>query len=153
MWGTLQAIAQDKKSANITMTETHLIIKGKHYQLHNWYIGKSNQNISIPMNDILSIEYITIRSKQMLILLIILLFILESVGSSLHDIAQLTHSTSLTVLFYALLIGSAVLLFGYILHPYRFFKICAIGQTVAVKRKYYNKFDLESLLNQWKYQL
>ncbi len=95
----LQITVRSEKSADIIMTETYFILKGNCYQLRDGYIKLSNQNISILIKDILSIEYVTMRSKRILILIATLLCILVSSGSLLHKVAKFTRNASPDIFF------------------------------------------------------
>lgn len=62
---SVKAITND--SANLTMTKEYLVVKGKHFQISNNYLHISKQTQAIPVKDILSMEYLTMRSKRLLI--------------------------------------------------------------------------------------
>jgi hypothetical protein len=186
----IRADAYDGKSADIIMTDEYLIIKGRHYQLRDWYIRKSSENVSVPMKDILSVEYITMRSKRMLIAFLMFSCLLVFGGKLLYKAVTVTQSIdseidkaesvynavasddvdiSLTaamldgifnfkfaafgVFCMVLIAGSVISLLGYALRPYHFFRISAVGQMVAVERKYYVESDLQGLLSRWQAQL
>lgn len=180
---TVRAVAyENDKSANITMTKEYLVVKGNHYRLRDWYICKSSENVSVPVQDILSMEYITMRSKKMLIAFILFSCLLALDGKLLYKAVSITQSidseidkaesvynvvasddvdidvtdtlldrifnlkhTVLGVVCLVLTAGSTISLLGYFLRPYHFFRISAVGQMVAVERKYYRKEDLEKL--------
>lgn len=186
----VRAVAHNEKSADITMTGEYLVIKGRHYLLRDWYICKSSENVSVPVKDILGMEYITMRSKRMLLTFLLFSCLLAFGGQYLYKVVTITQSidseidkaeavynavasddvdisltdtmldkifslrfTSLGMLCLVLTAGSAVSLSRYILRPYHFLRISAIGQMVAVERKYYNKRELDELLSSWKSHL
>lgn len=178
----VRAVANNEKSANISMTNEHLVIKGQHFQLRDWYIRKSSDNVVIPVKDILSMEHIIMRSKRMLILFLLFSCLLvfgakmlyqavcytQSMDSRIDQVegiynavtsdnvdVSLTEnlldkvfgirSVGLGVFCIILTAGSIVSFLGYAFRPYHFFRISAIGQMVAVERKYYSKEDLQNL--------
>lgn len=59
--------------ANVTMTKEYLVVKGKHFQVRNGYLNSSKQTQAISVKDILSMEYLTMRSKRLFILFIVLM--------------------------------------------------------------------------------
>ena len=66
-------------SGDITLTDNYLVIKGKHYNIMNWYVKKTQNDVAISTKDILSIEFIAMNSKGILVLLITLMSIFLSV--------------------------------------------------------------------------
>ena len=187
---TIRAVAHDERSANITMTNEYLVVKGQHYQLRDWYIRRTSENVAVSVKDILSMEYITMRSKRMLLAFMLFSCLLAFGGNLLYKAVSVTQSIdseinkaetiynavtsddvdiSLTdrlldgifnlkfsilgVLCLVLTAGSVVSMFWYFLRPYHFLRISAVGQMVAVERKYYNKAELDKLLFSWKSQL
>ncbi len=67
------ARALTEESANLTMTKEYLVVKGKHYQIKNGYLYGSSQAQAVRVKDILSMEYLTMRSKRLFILFMILM--------------------------------------------------------------------------------
>lgn len=127
-------------------------------------------------------EYITMRSKRMLMVFLLFSCLLIFGGRMLYQAVSFTQSIDseidkvedvynditsddvdvsltetllngvfsirfigLVVLCIILTAGSFVSLFSYAFRPYHFFRISAVGQMVAVERKYYNEEDLANL--------
>jgi len=61
------AKAKNADSADLTMTKEYLVIKGKHFEIKNHYLYSSKQTRAVAVKDVLSMEYLTIRSKRMFI--------------------------------------------------------------------------------------
>lgn len=182
----VRAVACNNKSADISMTNEYIVMKGEHYRLRDWYIRKSSDNIAIPVKDVLSIEYITMRSKRMLVAFLLfsclLLFgvqlmfravsVTRSIDSEIDKVEQVYNTVAeddvnisltdslleevfnprfigLSLFCMVLMAGSIVSLLRYVFRPYRFFRISALGQMLAVERKHYREADLEQLRFQW----
>lgn len=92
MLETVRVVANNEKSAGISMTNEYLVIKGEHYQLRDWYIRKSSDNVAISVKDILSMEYITMRSKRMLIAFLLFSCLLAFGGRMLYEAVLFTQS-------------------------------------------------------------
>ena len=84
--------ARDKSnnSANLTMTKEYLVVKGKHYQVRNGYLYRSNQTQAISVKDILNMEYLTMRSKRLLIIFIILMTFVVFGGVGIRKLLSVT---------------------------------------------------------------
>ena len=65
--------AMTSNSANLTMTKEYLVVKGKHFQVRNGYLNRSYKTQTISVKDILSMDYLTMRSKRLFILFMILM--------------------------------------------------------------------------------
>lgn len=50
-------------SAQITLTNEYLVLKGKNYILRDWYIKRNSKDLVIPKKDILAIDFVKMRSK------------------------------------------------------------------------------------------
>ncbi|MBQ9198696.1 MAG: hypothetical protein IJ141_00770 [Lachnospiraceae bacterium] len=129
------------KSANITLANGFLVIKGKHYRLRDWYIRKSSDNVAIPTKDILSIEFIKMRSKRALMLFVLFAMIFMSFGKILKRINE-----NIPII---LLVLCVITIFYYAFFTYRFCRITAMGNMIAVETKYYQREQLEQLIYCW----
>lgn len=69
----ISAKAITSNSANLTMTKEYLVVKGKHFQVRNGYLNCSTHTQSVSIKDILSMEYLTMRSKRLFILFMVLM--------------------------------------------------------------------------------
>lgn len=185
---SVRALTPD--SANLTMNKEYLVINGKHYQATNSYLYRSNQPQVIKVKNILSMEYLTLRSKRFLMAFIILMTIvvfgapgvrkLFSVTRQIDQQVQkvenvynyfaeekvdinLTDSVKhiflsvgikgLIAIYFVLIIGSSGCLFAYFFKPYRVLYISSMGNTLAVKQKFYDSSQLDAIVNTWKMQL
>lgn len=171
-------------SAKLTITPDYLVVNGKHYQVKNGYLYRRETPGSIPIKDILSMEYLTMRSKRMFIIFILLmsLVIFGSVGVGkvltvtkqvdkkvqrvetfynyiadedsdikITDTVKTGFTKAGVVIIYVLLIlGSIISFFCYIFRPFRMLYISALGVTIAVESKYYDKNGLDALIMTWK---
>lgn len=176
--------ANTSDSANLTMTSDYLVINGKHYQVKNGYLYRRETPGSIPVKDILSMEYLMMRSKRMFIIFILFmsLVIFGSVGVgkvltvtkqvdkkvqkvemfynyiaeedsdiNITDTVKTGFTKAGVVILYVLLIlGSIISFFCYIFRPFRILYISALGATIAVENKYYDKNGLDALIMTWK---
>lgn len=84
--------ARDKSnnSANLTMTKEYLVVKGKHYQVRNGYLYRSNQTQAISVKNILNMEYLTMRSKKLLIIFMILMTFVVFGGVGIRKLLSVT---------------------------------------------------------------
>lgn len=129
------------ESATITLTSDYVVFKGKHYRLMNWYIKKSTDGIAVSTKDILSIDFIKMRSKRVLILFVVFATIFLTYGKTLKVIEE--------GVYVMLLILCALSLLYYVFGVFRFCRVTARGCMVAVKAGYYQKKQLEYLISCW----
>jgi len=187
----LRAKALTQDSADLIMTKEYLLIKGKHCQICNGYVNQMNQPQAISMKNILSMEYLTIRSKRVLILFMVLMTIVvfggvgmrkllsvtaqldrkiqkaEKVYNSIADEdidVDITGSIIKTVfssagikciiaIYVVLILVSMGCLGVYLFRPFRVLYISSVGSIIAVEKKYYDKAQLNALIQSWKRQL
>ena len=62
-------------SGDITLTDDYLVIKGGHYNIMDWYVKKLQSDVAISTKDILSMGFITMNSKRVLVLSVIFMSI------------------------------------------------------------------------------
>lgn len=84
-----RAITND--SADLTITKEYLVVKGKHFQMRNGYLYRSNQTQAISVKDILSMEYLTIRSKRLLIIFMVLMTLVVFSGAGVRKMLTVTR--------------------------------------------------------------
>lgn len=130
-------------AGNISFTNEYIVIQGKHYNLRDWYIKKDVNNVAIRTQDILSIDFIKMRSKRLLMIFIILAFVMITFGKQL-----IRHSE---FVFALLVIGCLVVFLSYFFRTYRFMRITSAGCIVALETKYYHINQLEYLISSWNY--
>ena len=86
---SVRAIAPN--SADLTMTKEYLVVKGKHYQVRNHYLYTTEKAQAISVKDILSMEYLTIRSKRLFIAFIILMTLVVFGGVGVRKMLSITR--------------------------------------------------------------
>lgn len=72
------------------MTNEYLVIKGKHLEIKNSYLYSSKQTQAIAVKDILTMEYLTIRSKRLFVLFMILMTIVVFGGVGIRKMLSVT---------------------------------------------------------------
>lgn len=186
----ISAKAMVPNSADLTMTKEYLVIKGKHYQVHNHYLYATEKARAISIKDVLSMEYLTIRSKRMFIVFIILMTIVVFGGMGIRKMFSVTRQIDrevqkientynyvtdedidinitdtiegilskigikgIVVIYAILIIGSVVCFLYYLLRPFRVLYVSALGMIIAVERRFYDKKQLDSIVNAWQMQL
>ena len=173
----IKVIAKDAKSANITMTDEYLVVTGLHYDIFNGYVSRTEQPKAIHMKDILNVEYITIRSKRLFMVFIVLMSTVAAgiplIRSLLDNVqknrkilekgyemlSNVDNSRAITmirivVIIYILLVIFSILVFlVYTFKPYHFLRFSAVGAMVAVEIEYYNTEELCTLSEMWKKQM
>lgn len=87
----VSARAITNNSANLTMTKEYLVVKGKHYQVRNHYLYATEKAQAISIKDVLSMEYLTIRSKRMFIVFVILMTIVVFGGIGIRKMFSVTR--------------------------------------------------------------
>ena len=87
----ISAKAITGNSANLTMTKEYLVVKGNHFQVKNGYLNRSNQTQVISVKDVLSMEYLTLRSKRLLILFMILMTFVVFGGVGIRKTLSVTR--------------------------------------------------------------
>ena len=87
----ISAKAITGNSANLTMTKEYLVVKGNHFQVKNGYLNRSNQTQAISVKDILSMEYLTLRYKRLLILFMILMTFVVFGGVGIRKTLSVTR--------------------------------------------------------------
>ena len=162
------------ESADLTLTEEYLVLKGKHYDVINGYLRASEQPKAIRTKDILHMEYVNLRSKRVFMAFIImmalgaLLFTRVLPMVTQRGVTQRGRMRMAMRMYNSLLgtnIGSIMaaggmlyilylavcvfLLAWYLLAPYRILRISTVGGVIAVKRKRYSSAELERLINDW----
>ena len=60
------------------------MIQGNHYNLRDWYIRREAGDVSIRSQDILSIDFIKMRSKMLLMIFIAYAFVMISLGKKIY---------------------------------------------------------------------
>lgn len=83
--------AKTKESADLTMTKEYLVIKGKHLEIKNNYLHMSKQTEVVKVKDILSMEYLAIRSKRMFVIFMILMTIVVFGGVGVRKVLSVTR--------------------------------------------------------------
>ncbi len=187
----IKAKSLSPDSADLTMTKEYLVVKGKHYHICNGYINQSEQPQTISVKNILSMEYLTMRSKRLFILFMVLMTIVacggvgmrkllsataqldrkmqkaEKVYNSIADEdidVDITGSIIKTVfsspgtkciiaIYVVLILVSMGCLGVYLFRPFRVLFISSVGSIIAVEKKYYDKAQLNALIQSWKRQL
>lgn len=86
---SVRAIAPN--SADLTMTKEYLVVKGKHYQVRNHYLYATEKAQAISVKDILSMKYLTIRSKRLFIAFIILMTLVVFGGVGVRKMLSITR--------------------------------------------------------------
>ncbi len=86
----VSAKAKTLDSAILTMTKDYLVVKGKYFEIKNNYLHSSKRTQAIAVKDILSMEYLTIRSKRLFIVFMILMTIVVFGGVSMRKIFSIT---------------------------------------------------------------
>lgn len=190
MTGEVSARAITPNSADLTMTTEYLVVKGKHYRVNNNYLYRSKQTLAIKAKDLLNMEYLTLRSKRLLIAFIILMTLVVFGASGMRKLISVTRQidrevqkvenvynyvaeedieinltgsvknifsslgiTGIIAIYISLIFGSVGCLSVYLFKPYRVLYISSLGSIVAVEKKYYNKSQLDDILNTWETQL
>lgn len=87
----VSAKAKTSDSADLTMTREYLVIKGKHFEIKNNYLHSSKQTQAVAVKDVLSMEYLTIRSKRMFIVFMILMTIVVFGGVGIRKMLSVTR--------------------------------------------------------------
>lgn len=167
----VKVVAKDAGSANLTMTDEYLIVKGPHYNLSNGYINRTEQTKAISVKDILNVEYVTMRSKRLFMIFITLMslvtLILPTMRKVINDrqarrtVKEIynhiqSYDTAFIILklviaiHVILIVASVLLLILYFIKCYRFLRISSVGAMIAVERKYYSKAELNNLYEMWK---
>lgn len=186
----IKALSTSSQAANLTMTETYLVVKGSHYVICNNYISKSQQTKAIAVKDILNMEYMTMHSKRLFMLFIILISIVLFGGGCIHKLFSATMKIDkeinsveriynavsdddvdinvsksfaevltsggirgIVIIYGILVIGCILVFYQYFLNPFKLLLISTVSGTVAVRRKYYEKSNLDSMISLWKNQL
>lgn len=186
----ISARATTPDSADLTITTEYLVVKGKHYRVNNSYLYCSKQTQAIKVKNILSMDYLTLRSKRLLIAFIILMTLVVFGASGVRKLISVTRQIDREVqkvenvynyvaeedidinltgsvknifsslgikgiiaIYISLIVGSVSCLFVYLFKPYRVLYISSLGSIVAVEKKYYNKSQLDDIMNTWKLQL
>ena len=185
----LTLAAANGTSAQITLTDTHVVIAGRNMRIVNGFLYKTEKNCVIERSKVLSIERIKMRSKRMLLAFIICMgiFVLvynacrsavdnvseisgklkkaeqalsvmtdgdrtyERKADRLEDSLDDAKRKASAVIFVCVLIalGGGVCLAVYALRPYELLRIAASGVTAAVEVRYYNKQDIDNIINLW----
>lgn len=160
-------------SAELIMTDEYLIVKGTHYNVYNGYMSHSNKTRSIKIGDIMNIEYITMRSKKLLMMFIVFMFIFLFGGTAIKLVSSVTthvvnevqsveddeeqsvnellkQKRKNKVMIYTLLIIASASCVGvYFLKPSYLFLISSGDNMIAVKRLHYHKEDLDDMIRFW----
>ena len=165
-----QIVSFTPKSANIILTDDYLILKGGHYEIFNGYTKYIKEPHTIVRKDILTVSSLTMRSKRLFQTFITICFIFFTSGTLFRTISSamkltnsqwsiietlfkvlieneyasgiLTFVAIILVLSFVTAVSSLVLWFFI---PHRFMVISAIGKTIAVEEKHYNKNELQEL--------
>lgn len=85
------AKAKKQDCADLTMTTEYLVIKGKHLEIKNSYLYLSKQTRAVAVKDILTMEYLTIRSKRLFILFMILMTIVVFGGVGIRKMLSVSR--------------------------------------------------------------
>lgn len=85
------AKAKTSDSADLTMTKEYLVVKGKHFEIKNNYLYSSKQTRAVAVKDVLSMEYLTIHSKRMFIVFMILMTIVVFGGVGIRKMLSATR--------------------------------------------------------------
>lgn len=186
----ISARATENASADLTITKEYLVVKGKHYQMRNGYLYRTEQTQAVPVQDILSMEYLTVRSKRLLIVFMILMTLVVFGGTGVRKLLSTTRKIDnevkkiesvynyvsdedvdisvtdsvlnlfsnmgikvIIALYAVLLMGSVACFLLYWLKPFRVLYISSLGRIIAVERRFYNKAELNSIVNAWEMYL
>lgn len=186
----VSARAITNNSADLTITKEYLVVKGKHYQVRNHYLYATEKAQAISIKDVLSMEYLTIRSKRMFIVFVILMTIVVFGGVGIRKMFSVTRQIDrevqkiektynyvtdedidinitdtiegalceigikgIVVIYAILIIGSVVCFLYYLLRPFRVLYVSTLGMIIAVERRFYDKTQLDSIVNTWQMQL
>lgn len=131
------------RSGNITFANGYLMIQGNHYNLRDWYIRREAGDVSICSQDILSIDFIKMRSKMLLMIFIAYAFVMISFGKKIYKQSEAA--------FAVLVVGCLGIFLWYILKQYKFIRVSSAGCTVALETKYYPINQLEYMISCWNY--
>lgn len=167
----IKAISVNQKSANLSMTEEYLVVKGQHYNVFNGYVSPADKSQAIRVKDILNMEFVTMRSKRLFMAFITLMslvtlsfpalrYMLNIVNEN-REIAkkayeQISHLDIKTVfvivvIVYILMLAACVYIFWmYFFKPFKLLRISTVGIMLAVERKYYDETELNALMKAWK---
>lgn len=153
----IKAISVNQKSANLSMTEEYLVVKGQHYHVFNGYISPSDKNQAIRVKDILSMEFVTMRSKRFFMVFITLMSLLTlSFPAIRYLLSHFDTKTVITivVIVYIMMLATCVYIFWmYFFKPFQLLRISTVGIMLAVERKYYDETELNALMKAWKKHL
>lgn len=176
----MKIISATPQSANITLTNEYLVVNGPHYSIFNGYISSTKETKAIKVKDVLNIEYVTLRSKRLLMAFVILMSIvifgstgIKLVSSVVTNVTQETQFTededdygqnsireknakrrAVRIIIYGILmVSSACCIVSYFLKPFQLLYISSSGNMIAVKRRYYDKRQLDNLIGLWRYEL
>ncbi len=130
---------------DLTLTNDYFVIKGKHYSIRDWYIGKSQDNIAIPTKDILNIDFITMKSKRLFVCYIVIMTVLVAFTKIL---IRFTVGIPVIIILLCCVCSSTVIIL-YHMKAYKLFRVIAKGITVAVDVKNYDQVQLANLIVFW----
>ena len=108
---------------DLTLTNDYFVIKGKHYSIRDWYIGKSQDNIAIPTKDILNIDFITMKSKRLFVCYIVLMTVLIALTKIL---IRFTGGIPVIIILLCCVCSSTVIIL-YHMKAYKLFRAIAKG--------------------------
>lgn len=161
-------------NAELIITDEYLIVKGNHYNVQNGYLSRSNKTRVVKVEDIMNMEYITLRSKKLLMMFIMIMFVFLFCGTAIKLLSSVaTHivnevqsvndeeeqsieerfeqkAKNKIIIYTLLLIISAGCLVFYFFKPNYLFFISAADNMIAVKRIYYHKEELDEMIMFWK---
>lgn len=83
------AKAKKRDFADLTTAE-YLVIKGKHLEIKNSYLYLTKQTQAVAVKDILTMEYLTIRSKRLFVLFMILMTLVVFGGVGIRKMLSVT---------------------------------------------------------------
>ena len=163
-------IPLSSRSSEILLTDKYLIVKGGHYEIVNGYPKYTKETKTLECRDILSAKDITMRSKYLLKVFLILCAIFFSSGTIFRILSYAMKITDkqwdmlesiytvfikneqgmnllmlVAFIFVSCIIAIMICLIFYVVMPYRFFVISSIGQTIAIKRKHYDRQELKEI--------
>lgn len=155
--------SKDGKSAKIIMNNDYIVIKGKHLRIRDNYIYHTDKNTVIAIKDILSIEYLKLRSKRMFVSFIIIAGIITAaIGKALSAISKLNvnamnkimntisdFGSETLLVFFILAIILEICIAVYMLKPKHLLRISAIGSMSAVCVKNYKERELDMIILEW----
>ncbi|MBQ9198635.1 MAG: hypothetical protein IJ141_00455 [Lachnospiraceae bacterium] len=130
---------------DLTLTNDYFVIKGKHYSIRDWYIGKSQDNIAIPTKDILNIDFITMKSKRLFVCYIVIMTVLVAF---IKILIRFTVGIPVIIILLCCVCSSTVIIL-YHMKAYKLFRVIAKGITVAVDVKNYDQVQLANLIVFW----